>query len=88
MADRGAAWTRSDTTRVKWINEAYLTPAGPRGIFFAEDDRFQGCWGEGDTEEAALNDLCAVIQSWWELKSRDGDDDLPAADITYTGVIA
>lgn len=74
--------TFSGTTHVKWLPDAYHGPDGSRGIWFADDDRYQGVWGEGDTPDAALDDWCDVLRGWWSL--HEDTSDLPCI-ATYSG---
>ena len=55
------------------------------GYWIAECTDTPGCWGEGDTEQEAMDCYCDVLLGWVELKQRDGDDDIPPMDLTWTG---
>jgi predicted RNase H-like HicB family nuclease len=45
--------------------------------WFAEIPGFTGVWGEGDTQEQALEDLKDGLDDWLILKIEDEDRDLP-----------
>jgi predicted RNase H-like HicB family nuclease len=54
------------------------------GLWFAVSDDAPGCWADGATEQDALDEFCEVFRSWYQLKSDDGDDDLPGTDLTFS----
>jgi len=63
------ATDRTDSTRVKWIDEAFWRRKhwwslrkSVVGTYFATHVEHPGMWGSGDTPEMALDDLVVCIR--------------------------
>ena len=51
------------------------------GTWYAEVKKLPGVWAEGDTEEATLEELWGVIDSWVRFKIENEHRDLPVLDL-------
>lgn len=47
------------------------------GRYFAEVPGLQGVWADGDSEQAAYNELHETLQAWLKLKIDHADRDIP-----------
>ena len=64
-----------------------VTKAYQEGGWFAEIIAVPNVWGEGDTEQAAIADLDAVLRHWLGLKIDEGDGDIPVIDFINLNVL-